>query len=398
MARPLHRLSASSLKRTKRGLHADGGGLYLRISYPGPTRSWVFRYERAGRSHDMGLGSVNALGLADAREVARECRRQLALGVDPIADRRSKQQAEQPRKLFRDCLTAYIDAHEREWSNAKHRTQWRTSLERHAAPIMGRYVDSIDTAALMHVLEPIWRSRHTTATRVRGRIEQVLSWATVHGYRTGENPARWRGHLQHLLGNGNGDVTHHPALPYSEIGPFMAALRTDTSLGARALELLILTASRNGEVLGARWTEINEVERIWTIPANRMKSRRDHRVPLSSAALELLRGLPRIGVFVFPGRDSGAISPAAPRAAMERIRSDLTLHGFRSTFRTWAAERTSVPREICELALAHVIIGDTERAYERGDALEKRRQLMDMWAKYCAALQPAASNVIAIGA
>jgi integrase len=401
MARPLHRLSASSLKRTKPGLHADGGNLFLRVSYHNGKRStsWVFRYQRSGRVRDMGLGSTTRLGLADVRELAVELRKQLALGTDPIESRRTQQQERLPRKTFRECLAEYARAHQSEWSNAKYAAQWALQVEQHAGPILGWHVHAIDTAAVMRVLDPIWAAKRVTAQRVLGRIKAVLDWAAVRKFRTGPNPAEWKGNLEHLLAaaNGNGKK-HHAALPYGEIGAFVAALRKDDAIGARALEFAILTAARTGEARSARWDEIDLKTKVWTVPPERMKGRKEHRVPLSEGAMAVLERLPRIGPCLFPGRDGPATGEQAMRRAMERIRKGVTVHGFRSSFRQWAAERTNVPREICELALAHVVVSDVEQAYLRGAGFEKRRQLMDMWARHCAALQPAASNVIAIGA
>ena len=292
---------------------------------------------------------------------------------------------------FDACAAAYIEAHKTSWRNEKHRDQWRNTLNSYASPVFGSLpVQAIDVALVMKVLEPIWKTKSETASRLRGRIEAVLDWATVRSYREGENPARWRGHLDKLLPARSKiqKVEHHPALPHDEIGDFMAMLRGQDGTAARALEFLILTAARTGEIIGARWDEIDLEDKIWVVPGARMKAGREHRVPLSGAALAILEQMREIreGDFVVPGGKKGKpLSNMAMLAVLKRMgRDDLTTHGFRSTFRDWAAERTNFPREVVEMALAHTIESKVEAAYRRGDLFQKRRQLMEAWVRFCA--------------
>jgi len=291
---------------------------------------------------------------------------------------------------FDKCAAAYIEAHKASWKKGKHAEQWRGSLRNYASPVFGSSpVQAIDLGLVMKALEPVWRTKSETASRVRGRIEAVLDWATVRGYRKGENPARWRGHLDKLLPARSKiqKVEHHPALPYHEIAEFTAVLRGQEGIGARALEFLILTAARTGEIIGARWDEVDFEEKIWVVPAARMKAGREHRVPLTGTALAILKQMNGIreGDFVFPGgKKTRPLSNMAMLAVLKRMgRSDLTAHGFRSTFRDWAAERTNFPREVVEMALAHTIESKVEAAYRRGDLFQKRRQLMEAWARFC---------------
>jgi integrase len=357
-----------------------------------------------GRSREMGLGPVHAIPLADARKRAAECRRMRFDGVDPIEARRAE--CEQ-RKLdaaksmtFDACAAAYIDAHKAGWRNAKHIDQWSTTLATYAGPVFGSLpVQAVDVGLVMKALEPIWQTKSETASRLRGRIEAVLDWATVRGYRKGDNPARWRGHLDKLLPARSKvqKVEHHPALPYDELADFIAMLRSQEGIAARALEFLILTATRTGEVIGARWDEVDLGEKIWVVPAARMKAGREHRVPLSAAAAGILEEMKKIreGDFVFPGGKRGKpLSNMAMLAVLKRVdRSDLTNHGFRSSFRDWAAERTNFPREVAEMALAHTVGDKVEAAYRRGDLFQKRRQMMDGWAKFCVTARPEAEVV-----
>jgi integrase len=383
-------------KGTKPRLVGDGGGLYLQVTPRGA--SWIFRYRvDRKRLRDMGLGPLATIGLAEARERARQCRVQRLDGLDPIEERR---QQRQQRRLdvaramtFRQCAEAYIAAHQAGWRNAVHARQWPNSLRDYVYPVFGDLpVQAIDVGLVMKAIGPLWTTKTETASRVRGRVESVLDWAKVSGYRDGENPARWKGHLENLLPKTAKvkRVEHHAALPYPEIGTFMAELRLQKGVGAQALEFAILTAARTGEVLGARWSEVSLADRLWTIPAERMKSGREHRVPLSDAALAILK-VPHTGEFIFGG------GPAALRQALHRLgRDDLTAHGFRSAFADWCAERTAFASEVREMALAHAVSDKVEAAYRRGDLFEKRRQLADAWARFCSA--PATTGeVIAIG-
>jgi integrase len=409
MARIRKTLSARSVETLKKpGMHADGGGLYLHVSASG-ARSWIFRWKRGGRSHDMGLGTAgnDDVGLAEARELASEARRVIRGGGDPIAARKAARLQEQiaaaKAMTFRQCAEAYIKAHSAGWRNPKHAAQWPATLGTYAYPVFGELpVQAIDTALVMKAIEPIWTVKPETASRVRGRIESVLDWATARSYRQGENPARWRGHLDKLLPARSkvAAVEHHAALPYAELGDFMVELRQHEGIAARALEFAILTAARTGEVIGARWNEINFAERLWIVPAERMKSGKEHRVPLSEAALALLREMNEIrhSAFVFPGHRTGrSLSSRAMRQLLQRIgRTDLTVHGFRAAFTDWAAERSNFPAEVRQMALAHVVSDKVEAAYRRGDLFQKRRQLADAWTRYCTA--PASpGGVVAIG-
>jgi integrase len=394
MTQRIHRLSAVKVANLKqRGMYADGGGLYLQVSQNG-TRSWIFRFKQSGRSRDMGLGSLTAVSLATAREIAADCRRKRSAGLDPIqtrkADRLQAQLAAARSMTFDQCRDAFIEAHKSAWRNAKHRAQWTNSLATYVGSVFGSMpIQSVDVALVMKVLEPIWSTKPETASRVRGRIERVLDWAKVRGFRQGENAARWRGHLDALLpARGRvRKVKHHAALPYSEIGTFMAALKTREAVAARALEFTILTAARTGEVLGARSEEIDFRAKVWVVPASRMKSGREHRVPLSGAAVSVLKEMQACHQedLLFPGDRRGkSLSNMAMLMVLRRMdRADLTAHGFRSAFRDWAAECTNFPREVAEAALAHVIGDKVEAAYRRGDLFEKRRRLMDGWAAHC---------------
>lgn len=392
MPRTLNRLSPLKVAKLKtRGLHADGGGLYLRVS-DGGTKGWIFRYRANGRLHDMGLGPIHTIGMPRARELARECRELLLQGIDPITHRRAaladRRASDTKATTFRECADAYIASHESGWRNASHRSQWTNTLAQHVHPTLGDLsVTAIDTALVMKTIEPLWRTIPETASRVRGRIEAVLDWAKVRGHRAGENPARWRGHLDHLLPARSkvARVEHHPAMPYPEVGAFVAILRQNTSIGARAHEFAILTAGRAGEVLGATWDEIDVGNRVWTIPGKRMKAGREHRVPLSDAALAVLEQMRiiRQSDSVFPGQ-RGRMSHKALQLTLRRTGRDATVHGFRSTFRDWAAEQTAFPSELAEMALAHSVGTAVEAAYRRSDLFEKRRRLMSDWAAFCA--------------
>jgi integrase len=389
------RLTVKRVERLKGspGRYSDGQGLYLQVVNAN-NRSWVFRYERAGRERFMGLGPVHTLNLAEAREKARKARQLLLEGIDPLDARtdelRARAEAVKTRLTFQAAAQAYNDAHERKWGNPKHRAQFLSSLRTYAFPILGDMpVAAIDTPAVLRAIEPHWHSKTETMARVRGRIESVLDWATVRGYRSGDNPARWRGHLSEVLPARNeiAKVEHHPALDYRELPGFMSELRKREGMAARALELTILCAARTGEVIGALRSEIDLVEKVWTIPAGRMKGGREHRVPLSKAAFELLWALPTEdgNPFVFIGSQprSGLSSQGMTQVLRRMGRTDVSVHGFRSSFRVWCAEQTNFPRELAELALAHNVGDKTERAYQRGDLLKKRFALAEAWGKYC---------------
>jgi integrase len=407
MARASNKLSAVEVKGIgQRGMYHDGGGLYLQVS-AGGAKSWIFRFMLDGRSREMGLGPVHAIPLADARKRAAECRRIRFDGIDPIEARRAQRGQKKldaaKSMTFDACAAAYIDAHKAGWRNAKHIDQWTNTLATYAGPVFGSLpVQAVDVGLVMKALEPIWQTKPETASRLRGRIESVLDWAAVRGYRKGDNPARWRGHLDKLFpARGKvRKVEHHPALPYDGLADFVAVLRSQEGIAARALEFLILTATRTGEVIGARWDEVDLEEKIWVVPPARMKAGREHRVPLSAAAAAVLEQMKEVreSDCVFPGGKRGKpLSNMAMLAVLKRIgRSDLTAHGFRSSFRDWAAERTNFPRDVAEMALAHTVIDKVEAAYRRGDLFQKRRQMMEVWAKFCATTSPPA-EVVRIG-
>jgi len=396
MARTIGKLTALAVDKSKRrGYYGDGGGLFLQVSVSG-SKSWVFRFKEAGKLHEMGLGATHTIGLAEARERARECRRLRLDGIDPIEARKvaraQARLAAAKAVTFKNCAERYIASHQAGWRSLAHAAQWPSTLGRYVYPVFGSLpVQAIDVGLVLKALEPIWTAKPETAGRVRGRIESVLDWATSRGYRQGDNPARWRGHLENLLPTKSKvrRVKHHAALPYAEIGEFIAQLKQQEGVAAQALEFTILTAGRTGEVIGSRWSEISLAERLWTIPAERMKAGKEHRVPLSDAARAILEQMQAIRQddFVFPGgKTKRPISNMAMAMTLRRMgRDDLTVHGFRSTFRDWAAERTDVPREVAEMALAHAVGDKVEAAYRRGDLFEKRRQLMDAWSRFCTA-------------
>ena len=406
--RAIHRLSVVKVTSLKRpGYYADGGSLYLRVA-PGGSKGWIFRFTIAGRTRDAGLGAFPTVSLIKAREQAAECRRLVADGADPIdarkKDREAARIAAEKAITFEQCAKAFMASHEAGWRSDIHRRQWRNSLAAHVYPVIGTLpVQAVDTTLVLKVLESAWKEKPETASRVRQRIERVLNWAKVRGYREGENPAVWRGHLDQLLPPKRKvrQVAHHAAMPYSEISTLMEKLRADTTLGARALEFLILTATRTSEALGALWDEVDLEQQMWTIPARRMKAGREHRVPLSARAIAILNEMAEIrhNEFVFPGAKQGRpLTRNVLLRLLQRL-SDVgpvpTPHGFRSSFQEWAAEATNFPREAAELALAHAVGDSVERAYQRGDLLEKRRKLMDAWAMYCAR-KPHTANIVPI--
>jgi integrase len=417
--RATNKLSALAVQRQKTpGRYGDGGGLWLQVSESG-GKSWIFRFMHDGKARHMGIGPLEMVSLAEARELARGHRRLLFEGLDPIEARAANRQAAKATaaraRTFKDCAEAFMSAHAAGWRNPKHAAQWRATLTTYAYPVIGEVsITAIDTAMVMKVIEAIWTTKAETASRVRGRIESVLDWATARSFRSGENPARWRGHLDHLLpARGKvARVRHHRALPYPELPRFMAQLRAQNCLSARALEFTILTAARTGEVIGATWAEVNFSDRVWIIPSERMKAGKAHRVPLSCSAVRILEALPRErdNNFVFigavanrplsnmamlellrglqsaPGDAAKGVAPTSPAgAAREALTAApaFTVHGFRSTFRDWAAERTSHSHEAVEMALAHTVSDKVEAAYRRGDMFEKRRALIDDWEAFC---------------
>ena len=396
-------LSVKKIERLKTpGRFADGHGLYLQV-LSATNRSWLFRYTRTGRERWMGLGPLHTFDLAEARELARKARQQIKDGVDPLDVRKAAKQAEKLQaaktKTFKECADDYYAFHQAKWKNAKWRSQFTATLRDYVHPKIGQLpIADIDSGLVLKCVEPIWKTKTPTADRVRRRIQAVLDWATVRNYRAGENPARWGGHLEHILPKACEFASgqHHAALPYAAIPEFMAALRALKGIHARALELTILTALRTNEATGARWSEIDFATKTWTVPAARMKiSKRDHRVPLSDRALAILQGLPRLNDFIFPGeRDEKPISNSAMDRLLKRMGykgNQATVHGFRSSFRDWASETTGFPHEICEMALAHTIGNKVEAAYRRGDLFAKRARLMADWARYCAAPSKAAT-------
>ncbi|MER9236594.1 integrase arm-type DNA-binding domain-containing protein [Mesorhizobium sp. M0622] len=405
MAKVVNKLSAVEVaKKSRPGTYGDGGGLYLQVAKSTAkaanegevTKSWLFRFMLAGKARYMGLGDVNTFSLKEARKKARDARQKVTDGIDPIDERKEKKstlRAEDARRItFKQASERYIAAHKAGWKNAKHAEQWTNTLEKYAWPFIGDLpVGKVETAHIHQILDPIWNTKTETASRVRGRVESVLDWATVRGFRPkGDNPARWRGHLDKALPARAkvAKVQHHAAMPYADLPAFMTRLRAMDSISARALEFTIVSAVRTGEAIGATEGEIDFANKLWTIPAERMKSGRPHRVPLSDRAIEILKSVPREAdsPYMFPGARKG--KPLSNMAMLELLRGmegmeGLTVHGFRSTFRDWAAERSNFPREIAEAALAHVLSDKTEAAYQRGDMLEKRRRLMVAWAGYC---------------
>lgn len=417
MAGGINKLSAMAVQKAKEpGYYGDGGGLWLQISKLG-GKSWVFRFTLQGKTREMGLGPAHTVSLAEARAKALAHRKAIAEGHDPIEARKAEQQRAKleaaKMKTFAECAKAYIEAHQAGWKSEKHAKQWAATFETYAFPKIGQLpVAAIDTSLVLTVLQQeveadgeaksqLWHAKTETASRLRGRIESVLDWATVRGYRQGENPARWKGHLDKLLPSRNKvqKVEHHAALPYADIGAFMVKLRKREGIAARALEFAILTAARSGEVRGATWGEIDLQARTWTIPAARMKAGKEHRIPLSDKAVELLESVPRIvgSEYVFPAPRKGQLSDMSLTAVLRRMEcGDLTQHGFRSTFRDWAGETTAYPREVIEHALAHQLKDKAEAAYQRGDLLTKRSRLMADWARYCDSVLPMTENVVSI--
>jgi len=426
--RDFHRLTARQVAtatlregESKALLH-DGGGLYLQLmrkqrgsamrSVSGDAialragyainKSWVFKYELRGVRHEMGLGSLQDFSLAEARQRHRPLRQQVSDGIDPLVARRQRNAelaAEGAKAMtFRDCFKACLASHEGGWKNAEHRRQWRTSIEQDVLPMIGDLaVDDIGTPHIIRVLEPIWKLKPETASRTRGRIERILAWATVRGFRSGDNPARWRGHLQEMFPAVGkiAKVNHHEAMPYVEVPAFMSKLRERNHIAARALEFTILCAARTGETLGATWSEISLSDATWTIPAERMKAAKEHKVPLSNRAVEILRLLPR--------RASPRLFDIGDVAMLQMLREvnggrGPTVHGFRSSFRDWCSERTSYPPAVAEQALAHAVGSKVERAYSRSDLFQKRVRLMNEWATWCSRPAITGATVVALKA
>jgi integrase len=423
MSRQLNKLTALQVnKLANPGLYGDGGGLTLQITQAG-VKSWLFRYMLEGKAHGMGLGPTHTISLLEARQKALDARKLLIDGLNPLVIKKQKIQErvlERAKMMtFDQCSKAYIEAHKASWKNAKHIDQWTNTLTTYASPVFGTLpVAEVDTGLVVRCLAPIWESKTETATRLRGRIESVLGWATTSGFRTGENPARWKGHLQNLLATiGKSSRTkNHPSLPWLHVGKFISALKTREGTAAKAVEFSILTACRSGEVRGAKWAEFDFTQKIWSIPADRMKARREHQVPLSEAAISVLTSMQRraathaVGetttnenMFVFPGSKGQTLSDMSLTAVIRRMNEDedkpiwvdaagdgVTVHGFRATFRMWAAENTAYPREVAEHALAHQLPDAVERAYQRGTQFAKRQSLMNDWAEFCCPTKPSA--------
>jgi len=397
------------VKNAKPGRHADGAGLHLLVKESG-ARSWVYRFMLNGKSRDIGLGAAagpDAISLADARDAAAALRLKVKAGTDPLEERQrmaaEAEAAAQAAKIagiaFRAVAEAYIAANEDGWRNPKHRQQWRNTLNTYVYPVIGDLpVAEVATAHVLQIIEPIWREKAETASRGRGRIETVLDAAKARGYRDGENPARWRGHIAQIL-PARARLTrgHHKAMPYDAVPAFVGALNKRQAVAALALEFTILTAARTNGVLGATWDEIDTDKAIWTIPAARMKAGREHRIPLTPRALEIFETVKALGkAHVFPSDRGGKLSGMAMTMLLRRMKADVTVHGFRSAFRDWAAECTGFPHEVCEMALAHTIGNKAEAAYRRGDLFQKRQRLMDDWATYCGSGEAAGGNVTPI--
>ncbi|WP_152046879.1 tyrosine-type recombinase/integrase [Aureimonas psammosilenae] len=388
MARSSSKLTDTGIKSSslKPGRHSDGAGLYLNVS-PAGSKSWLFMWTRDGKRREMGMGAYPGIGLAKARKMAAECRELVAEGRDPIAEREKDAEP-----TFGECADMVIASMEGSWRNEKHRYQWNQTLgPSYCKAIRDRRISLVSTDDVLKVLKPIWKTKTETASRLRGRIERVLDFAKAKGWRTGENPALWRGHLSNILPSPKQPDAHFAAMAYEDVPAFLIRVREAEALAARALEFTILTAARSGETLGARWSEIDLKKAVWTIPANRMKAGKEHRVPLSGRVVDILRALheARTEEFVFPSlQRRDPLKPCKPLSNMammmflRRLKVDVTVHGFRSAFRDWCGNETSYPREVAEQALAHHVGDAVERAYRRGDALEKRRQLMEAWAAY----------------
>lgn len=394
-----HKITPLAVSRlNKPGVYSDGAGLYLRVT-EGGSKHWIFRFTLAGKAHWMGLGPYPEVTVDEARKEALEARRKKRAGINPITQR--KAEARNDSKSFQECANEYIASHRSGWKNPKHADQWTNTIATYCGPIIGKLpVKAVDVGLVMRVLDPIWTTKAETANRLRGRIESILDWATVRGYREGENPARWKGHLENLLPKSSRvkRITHHAALGYAQIGELMVSLRQQAGIAAKALEFAILTACRSGEVRLAAWDEIDLNSRIWVIPGERMKAGKEHRIPLSDAAMAVLNQMEHSAKLIFPGRAEGKpLSDMSLSAVLRRMgRDDLTVHGFRSTFRDWASESTNYPRDVAEMALAHAIGNKVEAAYRRGDLFAKRTRMMEDWAKFCGTVQNEHARIASI--
>lgn len=401
-------LTPLQAKNAKPGRHADGGGLHFLVKDTG-TRSWVYRYMLNGRSRDIGLGPAGEDGvtLAKARDARDALRLKVKAGIDPLDERAREataalaaaQAAEVARITFKAVAEAYIGTNEGSWRNDKHRQQWKNTLATYVYPVIGELpVAEVGTAHVLRILEPIWKLKAETASRVRGRMETILDAAKARGYRDGENPARWRGHIAQILPARSKLMRgHHKAMPYSAIPAFVGELQKRKAVAALALEFTVLTAARTGEVIGAKWDEVDLEKAVWTIPASRMKAGKEHRVPLSARAVSILMATKELRKeWLFPAIKGGKMSGMAMTMLLRRMDVPVTVHGFRSGFRDWAAESTGYAHEVAEMALAHTIESAVERADRRGDLFDKRRKLMDDWAIYCATIAVAGDNVTPI--
>ncbi len=401
-------LTTLAVKNAKPGRHADGGGLHLLVKESG-ARSWVYRFMLSGKSRDIGLGTAgpDGISLADARDARDALRLKVKAGIDPLEERQREaaqalaaaQAAHVAGITFQAVAEAYIGANEDSWRNDKHRQQWKNTLATYVYPVIGELrIAEVGTAHVLQILEPIWKTKAETASRVRGRMETILDAAKARGYRDGENPARWRGHIAQILPvRSRLTRGHHRAMRYDVIPAFVGALHQRQAVAALALEFTILTAARTGEVIGAKWDEVDLDKAIWAIPASRMKAGKEHRVPLSPRAVEILKSTQGLRKeWLFPATKGGSMSSMAMSMLLRRMKVDVTVHGFRSGFRDWSAECTGYAHEVAEMALAHTIENKVERAYRRGDLFDKRRRLMDDWANYCASVPAASANVTPI--
>jgi len=384
----INRLTARQVSTLKEGFHSDGQGLYLRVRENG-SRAWVFRFTQGGRTHEIGLGATHTRTLAEARRVSAEIRALRMQGLDPRLAMQ-KDDPDDAKETFKSCAEALIASRSPGWKNKKHVQQWQNTLRDYVFPVIGRlHPSDVTLAHIKTILTPIWTTKTETANRVRQRIEAVLDWAYVHELRSSDNPARWRGVLDKIYPAPNQirQVRHHPACPYNEAPGVIAQLRQSSNLSSHCLMLLILTATRSGEARGARWQEFDLEKKTWLIPAARTKAKREHLIPLSKDALELVKSLPLIDnqSFLFPNSKGGCLSDVGLSKALHEIMDGVTVHGFRSSFRQWAAEQTSFPESVCELALAHVNSNRTEAAYQRSDLFERRRELMEAWCGYLSA-------------
>jgi integrase len=413
VGRPINKLSVKFVDRNdlEPGLYGDGNGLYLQVSKQ-KTKAWVFRFMINLRPRKMGLGDIASVSLKEARKKAHDARLKVIDGIDPIQerdDRRAARYAEKAKATtFKECAEGYIEAHKSGWKSDKHAGQWRATLETYAYPVIGQLdIGAIETAHILKILQPIWNGKTETASRVRGRIEKVLDRAKALKLRAGENPAAWRGHLDHLLPAKSqvAPVEHHPALPYRQLPAFMAKLRKRDGVSVRALEFTILTVARSGDTLGAKWQEIDKREKLWTVPADRVKGkkgarRRDHVVPLTHRALTILEDLPRDSDFIFPGgREDGGLGNVVMAYVLKEMGYSAhvaTVHGFRSTFKDWVSEQTSYPNELSEMVMAHTVSDRVESAYRRGDMRDRRRRLMEDWTAYCDGKSVGGDNVVAM--